>query len=837
MLNHSLTKLANGFEIISCPQTDKQIVYLAVFVKTGSNQEADSERGFAHFTEHLVFKSTKNFPKNSIMDTVSQLGGSVNAFTEYNSTCFYLMLPSCHTHEGVKILAELVRFANFDEEEFATEKGVVIEELYQYQNDPDEWFFENSLGHFFQHANYQYPIIGNEANLRNSTPHQLKNFYKEKYSPKNCFMVAVGDLPKDFESYVQEDFGSWESREIANPTQDTEPLNQHKKGYKFFKKSVEKPQINIIFNSPAQNDENYIPFMLASTILAEHPNSILQKRLKQDLGIADHIGSCEIGQATPGSFILQIFPQKNPQKVLHEATKCIEDFASHGSSHSQFLQAQKILCTSHEFSFESCEDLGVQLGLSHIASDYRFTFEYCQRVQQVTFASLQDAIKKYFADYQIYHMGNRSVENQVVADKSNADLPKSEIFSYQLFKNFKLVIKKEPEKKICGICLSTHSSQKHEALEQFGIHNLCTDLLMFGNQKQDYNQFVDYCQENGFKISSSSNIDSTSLEMKCFSHSIPEALELLSLVFLSPEFDKKHFHQLKNRYLSHLQRIYDYPVSLANELFKREIFGMENPHVHKRGTPESLKQINLKQLKTWHQDYFLSQNFVLSIVGDVDAERIIPACEKIFAEFTASSPIHEKKLEFQFPRNREIKIPLEDSTQDIVYLVGSTDNANNIKETTAFSLLSQIVGGSISSRMFNTLREQMGIAYSCGFSHSCFSDFGYYRAASLVQKGSGEEVLSATKEILSNIAQKGVTKEEMEMSKNYLKNAKLFAEEDPLNIACTLAHLELAGLGYEHFLNREKRIEQTTHSEIQEIAQKYFQNFNTGIYFASPKKK
>ncbi len=837
MLNHTLTILENGFEIISCPQSDKEIIYLAVFVRTGSNQEAEAERGFAHFTEHLVFKSTKNFPKNSIMDTVSHLGGSINAFTEYNSTCFYLMLPSHHTQEGIKILSELVRFANFDDEEFATEKGVVIEELYQYQNDPDEWFFENSLGHFFKHANYQYPIIGNEANLRNSTPNQLRNFYSEKYSPKNCFMVAVGNLPKIFETAVQENFGSWLPHEVTKSTQATEPLNQHKKRYKFFKKSVEKPQINILFNSPAQSEDDYIPFMLATTILAEHPNSILQKKLKQDLGIADHIGSCEIGQATPGSFVLQIFPQKNPQKVLQEAVKCIEDFCSHGSSYGQFLQAQKILCNSHEFSFESCEDLGVQLGLSHIASDYKFTYEYSQRVKQVSFESLQETIKKYFSDYQIYHMGRSSVENQNNATKSKLEIPQSNIFSYELFENFKIVIKNEPEKKTCGICLSTPSSQKYETSEQLGIHNLCTDMLMFGNKKQDYNQFVDYCQENGLKICSNNNIDITSLELKCFSHSIIEALELLSLVFLSPRFDKKEFCQLKSRYLSHLQRIHDYPVSLANELFKKEIFGLTNPYVHKRGTAESLKQINLKQLKKWHQDYFLSQNFVLSIVGAVDAEKIISACKKIFASFCVPPVSFDGKARFVLPENREICLPLEDSTQDIVYIIGSTDSAKNIKETTAFSLLSQIIGGSISSRMFNTLREQMGIAYSCGFAHNCYDDFGYFRAASLVQKDSGREVLDVTKEILNSIARYGVTEEELAMSKNYLKNSKLFAEEDPLNIACSLSHLELFGLGYEHYLNREKRIEQTTRSEIQSIAQKYFQNFNTGIYSTPSKKK
>ena len=183
MINHRLRQLKNGFQIVASSLPSCQIVYLAVFVKTGSNQESDAQRGFAHFSEHLVFKSTRKFPQNSVMDEVSRLGGSVNAFTEYNSTCFYLMLPCQHLEKGLEILSQLTRFANFDQQEFATEKKVVLEELYQYQNDPDEWFFENSLAHFFQRTNYRYPIIGNEENLQKSTPEQLRDFYKQKYTP------------------------------------------------------------------------------------------------------------------------------------------------------------------------------------------------------------------------------------------------------------------------------------------------------------------------------------------------------------------------------------------------------------------------------------------------------------------------------------------------------------------------------------------------------------------------------------------------------------------------------------------------------------------------------
>ncbi len=833
MINHRFSKLENEFQIISCPLKDRKIVYLAVFVRTGSNQEIKAERGFAHFTEHLVFKSTEKYPQNAIMNEVSRLGGSINAFTEYNSTCFYLLLPSQHLAKGLEILSQLTRWANFDQSEFTTEKGVVIEELYQYQNDPDEWFFENSLEHFFSRANYRYPIIGNLDNLQNSTPENLRKFYQQKYTPSNCFLVACGDIPTTLEQAVEEFFGSWQNKIESNPPQREEELNNHQKGYKFFEKDIEKDQINILFNAPAQSQKEYLSFMLATTILAEHQNSILQKKLKQELGIIDHLGSCDIGQATPGALVLQIFPQKESQQVLQVTQETIEDFAQNGCTYSQYQQALKILDNAHRFSLESCEDLGVQLGLSHIAGEFRFTLEFCDRVQKVTFSDVQATIKKHFSDFQVYHMGTKSLAQPKSLLEKKSIIPAEDLFCYQLFDNFKIVLKREPQRESCGVCLTTRSALGQESPEQLGIQSLCSHLLIYGNHEQSHTQFIDYCQENGLKFSINTNMDITSLDIKCFTRSLPEALHLLALTYWKPRFEPKQFDMLVERYLSDLQRVQDYPVHQADKLFKQEVFGNNSPFVHKKGTAKSLQLLDLEQIKKWHQNHFLPQEFVLSVVGDFDTEKIIPLCQRAFADFAGKKIEKTSELSCSIEKSLQIKTELESSTQDILYLVGAADNALNVKENTAFSLLSQIIGGSISSRMFDTLREKMGIAYSCGFSQSSFLDFGYYKASVLAQKGAGEKVLECTKNILQDMANGGVTPQELTMSKSYLSNLKLFYEEDPLNIACSLAHLELSGFGFRHFAGYNSRIEQTSAQDLQNVAQKYFQNFSSGIYCGS----
>ena len=92
-------KLKNEFKVITARDNSNPLVCLQLYIRIGSAWEERSEAGYSHLTEHLVFKSTKAFPQNAIMNKVTNFGGSLNAYTEFDSTCFYITLPSKFTEE------------------------------------------------------------------------------------------------------------------------------------------------------------------------------------------------------------------------------------------------------------------------------------------------------------------------------------------------------------------------------------------------------------------------------------------------------------------------------------------------------------------------------------------------------------------------------------------------------------------------------------------------------------------------------------------------------------------------------------------------------------------
>ena len=196
-MNVTSTELQNNFKVIFAQDNTNPLICLQLYVRVGSAWENSDEAGFSHFTEHLVFKSTKKFPENSIMERVTFLGGSINAYTEYDTTCFYITLPSSFQKEGLEILSELALHADYNEYEFTQEKKVVIEEMKQFQNDPEDYFIEEIAEKYFKKNPYKYPIIGNLKNLQSATRKDLKNFYAKYYSPNNCFLVVSGDFDEE----------------------------------------------------------------------------------------------------------------------------------------------------------------------------------------------------------------------------------------------------------------------------------------------------------------------------------------------------------------------------------------------------------------------------------------------------------------------------------------------------------------------------------------------------------------------------------------------------------------------------------------------------------------
>ena len=189
--------------------------------KAGSVLETDDQQGLAHFTEHMAFNGTRDFPKNQMVDYLQKsgvkFGADLNAYTSFNETVFQLPIPSDTVkifENGFKILANWAGYVSFDPTEIDKERGVVLEEERLRGKNAQERLQNQILPVLLNNSRYALRIpIGKEEILKNFKPETIKSFYHDWYRPNLQAVIAVGDFdPKRVEELIKQNFS-----QLQNP--------------------------------------------------------------------------------------------------------------------------------------------------------------------------------------------------------------------------------------------------------------------------------------------------------------------------------------------------------------------------------------------------------------------------------------------------------------------------------------------------------------------------------------------------------------------------------------------------------------------------------------------
>ncbi|MGB2867183.1 MAG: pitrilysin family protein [Bacteroidota bacterium] len=191
------TVLPNGVRVISEEIPHVRSVSVGIWVDTGSRDEIETNNGISHFVEHMVFKGTNKRSVREIAQSIESLGGYLNAFTGKEHTCFYARVLDEDTETAVDVLSDMAIHSTFPEKEIEKERGVVIEELKNAEDDPDDIihdYFEKAL--FGLHA-LGFPVIGTEKNLRSFSRKELLDFRTDRYIPSKMVVAAAGHIGHD----------------------------------------------------------------------------------------------------------------------------------------------------------------------------------------------------------------------------------------------------------------------------------------------------------------------------------------------------------------------------------------------------------------------------------------------------------------------------------------------------------------------------------------------------------------------------------------------------------------------------------------------------------------
>ena len=279
LANVSQFKLDNGLKLIVKEVHRAPVVINSIWYKVGSADEYNGITGISHMLEHMLFKGTTKYPKGVFSEIISKNGGKLNAFTSYDYTGYYEILPKEKIEIAIKLEADRMTNIVFDENEFLKERKVVQEERrLRIEDNPNSQLTEQLKYQAFASSPYHHPIIGWMQDIQEYTKEDAKKWYEKWYAPNNAIVVIVGDVnAEQIYQSVKKYFGKYSSKSIKKTKKQLEIQQKGLRYSQFITKRKLPPRVIMAYHVPSLKTADNKDDAYALDILSFWQNRVLSK--------------------------------------------------------------------------------------------------------------------------------------------------------------------------------------------------------------------------------------------------------------------------------------------------------------------------------------------------------------------------------------------------------------------------------------------------------------------------------------------------------------------------------------------------------------------------------
>jgi predicted Zn-dependent peptidase len=297
------TALPKGPRVISSRLSGARSVSIAAYVLAGSRLETAAEAGVAHFMEHITFKGTAAYPTTrAISEAIEGVGGSFNAATDRESTVYWVRVPRREAARAMDVLGELIVRPVLDAGEIEGERGVIIEEIRGYRDDPAEHaqtLFQLAL---FGDGPLGREICGDEDGIRSLPETTIRDFWRTTYRPANTVVAVAGDI--DHEQAVELATTAFGSGNGAIPGFSAAP--HLPAGDRLLIDKRHTAQAQLVLGVPGLHRDHPDAWTLAvmNAVLGDGMSSRLFLSVREARGLAYDIGSGLVDYADAGALVI-----------------------------------------------------------------------------------------------------------------------------------------------------------------------------------------------------------------------------------------------------------------------------------------------------------------------------------------------------------------------------------------------------------------------------------------------------------------------------------------------------------------------------------------------------
>ncbi len=298
--------LANGLRIVVVDMPRLHSAEVAVYLKVGGRNDPRAKAGISHFLEHMLFRGTTEFPSNLDLETAfERIGGSVNAATDEESTCYFSRVHPKHVAEGIRLFASMLLRPTLPGIEI--EKRIITEEALEDFNEKGEEINPHNLASRLLWPDHPLgmPTVGYLENINGFTEEDLRRHMAEFYAPANAVVVVTGDVrPATAFAAAEQAFGAW----VGPPPPVLLPPHASQTGAQmlFVKDSDSQVHLQIAFRGYTRYAPQIATCRLIRRTLCGGGSSRLHLSLRERLGIVYSVDATIAAYEETGSFSVEL---------------------------------------------------------------------------------------------------------------------------------------------------------------------------------------------------------------------------------------------------------------------------------------------------------------------------------------------------------------------------------------------------------------------------------------------------------------------------------------------------------------------------------------------------
>jgi zinc protease len=737
-------RLPNGLTVLVEENHAAPVVALQVWVRVGSADERAGESGLAHLHEHMLFKGTARRGPGEIARSIEGCGGEINAWTSFDQTVYHVVVASQFLAQGMDVLADAITSAAFDPEELRREIEVVCEEIKRSLDSPTRKLSKELFATAFSQHPYRRPVIGSEESVRGFTRDGILAFYRRWYQPANCVVVVVGDIREAHVLELARELFVWPPAEgwprEARPQEP--PRNQPT--VRLRRDVLKECYLSLAWPAPPLRAAEVPALDALSLVLGHGEASRLFRALKRDRLLCTEVQASCYTPVDPGLTIVGITLQPSQLRdAVREALRQTYRLRAEEVTLEELGNACRLIESDAVYQRETVQGQARKLGFyESSAGGIEFEEEYLARVAELTPGALREAAER--------HLRPEAPSLCALVPESADGLDERELLAIlhetadeartlrrgppsgsrpgrrppvrfgeprtgalrreELPGGGVLLVKEERAVPLVALRAVWSGGLRAESEETAGISMLLARLAAKGTQHRGAEQVVRTMEAMGGSIGGNSGRNSFGMRAEMLSRHFEEGLDLFIEALAEPAFREDEVARERTLQLDELRSREDNPAGVAFLLFAETLYRRHPYRLDTLGTAESVARLTPGFLADHRSRFYPAAQTTISIVGDVDPDRVSQLVRARLSRFPRASgprlaPAQEEAV--SAPRTAVRKL---DKAQ--AHLVLGFPGAR-LTDPLRWELevLSAILSGQ-GGRLFLELRDKRSLAYS-----------------------------------------------------------------------------------------------------------------------------